>query len=403
MAWYEKKGAGLPAGLQANMDSVLNKKFGTSTTYAPATWPDNVNLMGPLPEKTASGAIASFSDGADAVPCKSVKCSVVPSGGNGTPSTPVPIVGASSITVSQRGKNLLPCGDEDEETINQVNFSTDGEGRFTVSGTATGSAATFYSDLNNSYTIKSGDYLHIMNSAGVATASLALRDANGVIVSRALNPVNRIIDLSEFVGKTVTQISVYLSNGTTYNGTITPMIIHGATSTAFEPYNAIADVTAQIGQTVYGGEYDFNTGVFTNYGSLVYLSGYNWSEDANRAGVFYAQVGNRVAGSDVLGCECFEVKNIGVSTAYDNYISGKNSYGGNTIFFRCTAFAGKTRAEVQAALSGLSACIVSSNPSEITGLDTHTFETALGVNNFYCDTGDTEVTYRADINLALNQ
>jgi hypothetical protein len=32
---------------------------------------------------------------------------------------------------------------------------------------------------------------------------------------------------------------------------------------------------------------------------------------------------------------------------------------------------------------------------------TPTPETALGVNNFWADSGDTEVTYRADINLAL--
>lgn len=70
MAWYRCGGGGLPAGLQSDMDIVLNKKFSTSTTYPPTDWPDTVNLMGPLPEKTASGAIAHIEDGADSVPLK---------------------------------------------------------------------------------------------------------------------------------------------------------------------------------------------------------------------------------------------------------------------------------------------------------------------------------------------
>lgn len=70
MAWYRCGGGGLPAGLQSDMDAVLNKKFSTSTTYPPTDWAPTVNLMGPLPEKTASGAIAHIDDGADGVPLK---------------------------------------------------------------------------------------------------------------------------------------------------------------------------------------------------------------------------------------------------------------------------------------------------------------------------------------------
>ena len=71
MAYFRCGSGGMPAGLQSGMDAVLNKKFGTSTTYPPSGWPSDVNLLGPLPVKTASGAIASFSDGADDVPVKS--------------------------------------------------------------------------------------------------------------------------------------------------------------------------------------------------------------------------------------------------------------------------------------------------------------------------------------------
>lgn len=108
MAWFRCGGSGIPASLKSGMNSVLNKKFGTSTTYDPAGWPDDVNLMGPLPIKTASGAIASFSDGADGVPVKSCVVSFLPSGGGGTPSAPVAIVGHSGITLTNKDNMSTP-------------------------------------------------------------------------------------------------------------------------------------------------------------------------------------------------------------------------------------------------------------------------------------------------------
>lgn len=72
MTMFRVGPAGIPASLKADMNSVLNKKFGTTgQNYPPNGWPDDVNLMGPLPEGTATGPIASISDGADRVPIKS--------------------------------------------------------------------------------------------------------------------------------------------------------------------------------------------------------------------------------------------------------------------------------------------------------------------------------------------
>ena len=108
MAFFRCGGSGIPASLKSGMNSVLNKKFGTSTTYDPAGWPDDVNLLGPLPVKTASGAIASFTDGADGVPVKSCTVSFLPSGGGGTPSAPVAIVGHSGITLTNKDNMSTP-------------------------------------------------------------------------------------------------------------------------------------------------------------------------------------------------------------------------------------------------------------------------------------------------------
>ena len=106
MAWYRAGGGGIPSSLKTGMDSVLNKKFGTSTTYPAVDWPDTVNLMGPLPEKTASGAIVTFSDGADAVPLK--KCEIT---------LPASLDGYTSVDVVATGKNVF-----DMDNINQISY-----------------------------------------------------------------------------------------------------------------------------------------------------------------------------------------------------------------------------------------------------------------------------------------
>ena len=276
MAYFRCGSGGMPAGLQSGMDAVLNKKFGTSTTYPPSGWPSDVNLLGPLPVKTASGAIASFSDGADDVPVKSCVVTFTPSGGGGTPSSPVAITGYTGLTLTNKDNMTTP-----------------------------------------------------------------------------------------------TQTETY---------------------------------TDTFGQTIYGGERDLTTDKATSYGYLYDLGSNNWNADANRSGVFYSNVSasGREASSDVLGCECFDVMNINVSTSQDNYISGKPSYGGAIIFIRCTDFAGYTGAQVKEALTGLKACLKTATPTEITGLTSHDISTMLGDNNFYADIGNTAVEYRADIQLALN-
>lgn len=100
--------SGIPVQLQSDMDAIFNKKFGTSTTYPSDTWADTVNEMGVLPTRTASGSIASFTDGADNVPLVSHNVTIEPvqSGtGDPSPSNVRPISGHSSVTVSHSGED----------------------------------------------------------------------------------------------------------------------------------------------------------------------------------------------------------------------------------------------------------------------------------------------------------
>ena len=324
MAWYRAGGGGIPSSLKTGMNSVLNKKFGTSTTYDPAGWPSDVNLLGPLPEKTVSGAIASFSDGADDVPCKSVKCSIVASGGGGTPSQPISIVGVSSLTARQRGKNLLDITDVYDN------------GYWNTSGTWVPSSqySAFIVGVKpeTTYTI-SGNFAGIMTYWDKSDTFISGVNQGSGFSKTFTTPSN-----CYYIKRSILTASI--------DGT--QMLEVGSSATTYEAYNAIADVTVALGQTVYGGEYDFTNGTLTvTWG---HIASYN---------------GETLTGRWI--------------SSMDTYVAGTTP---------------TTGAEVAYELA---------TPTVITGLTAHDFYTVLGDNDFYSDSGDTEVEYRADIALAMAQ
>lgn len=126
MTWFRAGGGnGVPAALKSEMNDVLNKKFGTSTDYPPNDWPDTVDLMGPLEEKTVSGSIASFSDGADDVPIKSLVASL-----------PASLTPYESIEVIHAGGNILETNAQ-SKTQNGITWTVNQDGSVTLEGTST--------------------------------------------------------------------------------------------------------------------------------------------------------------------------------------------------------------------------------------------------------------------------
>lgn len=335
----------IPRSLANDVSNMIEKKMGTSSGYKPSEWAEQINFMGKLPEATATGAIASFDDGADDVPISSGVFSFLPSGGGGTPSSPVPIVGYTGMTIYQNGKNLLPCGNADTKTINQLTSSVDGKGRYTVSGTTSGGYSMFLSVLKNSYTIRSGDYLHIMNSAVDATCSIRLRDTNGNITSPTFNMVNRIYSLNSYAGRTITEIGIYVPNNTTFNGTITPMILPTNEETSFTEYQSKTPIVDTFGRTIYGGSRSTDGTLTETWG---YIASYN---------------GETLTGRWVSSMDTYVVgttPTIGAEVAYE--LATPNTY----------------------------------------TLDPIAINTYLGANNIFTDVGESSITYRRDIDLALS-
>ena len=220
MAWYRCGGGGLPAGLQSDMDAVLNKKFSTSTTYPPTDWADTVNLMGPLPEKTASGAVANLTDGADEVPIKSWQVSL-----------PASLTGYSSVTAYKAKKNLAD-GNMTQDGANRVILADNiflKSGTYTISLEAETARNFYYREHGQSAWANIGGY-----NKKVVTFTISA-DGNY-------------------------DFSYYISSGVTVDEISNLQIEVGSTATSYEAYEAPTQYTASLGRTIYGGTADIVTG-----------------------------------------------------------------------------------------------------------------------------------------------
>lgn len=134
------------------------------------------------------------------------------------------------------GKNKLPYTNDINETINSTKI-IGVKGTYTIQTTPTATVYQTYVNLVENYTIQSGDYLHIMNNVASSSIVFNLRATDNTILSPTLSSVNRIIDLSNYVGKTIKEIRFYIATG--YDGTkitLSPMILNSSIATGWEQF-----------------------------------------------------------------------------------------------------------------------------------------------------------------------
>ena len=396
MTWFRVGGAGIPASLKNAMNAVLNKKFGTSgQNYPPNGWPDDVNLLGPLPEKTVAGAIAHTDDAADTVPVKSVICSIVPKqAGSGTPSpTNVrALSGYTGMTVSQRKKNLLKLNDG-TYTYAAGNLTvTISNGIASIIGTM-GSSGGRTTRLSNTFLLKAGEYIvsptgssfdpyvRVFINRASDNASLGYNSGSKITISA---------DTLVYIGFSFAENGVYNVNN------FSPMIEVGSSQTTYEAYNAAADISdswSLIG-AIYGGERNLTDGTLKKTYELIELKVSDMNNSENYPGW-------KNAGVRALGIST------GYYTSWLNIGSGfsVNVNSSNDILFLPTSDYGMTQSQWVANYPDLTVQIIVpvETPTEYTNLSTYDFETLYAVNNFYSDIegGQTQLTFRQDIALAL--
>lgn len=198
----------------------------------------------------------------------SVKTALAPvqsGSGDPSPDNVRPISGWTGVGLTRCGKNLLPPAVEKTIVNNGVTFTSDGQGRYTINGTATGGNAEVAIYLVKPITIgEVAPYCHLLNPVANGSISFSFYRPNGTqITFFVASSVNRIAQIPLLAGETISRINLYLAKDKTAdNFTLTPMLCTDDTPATFEPYQGDA-YTAEFGQTVYGGTLDWATGVLT--------------------------------------------------------------------------------------------------------------------------------------------
>lgn len=382
MAWYRAGGGGIPSSLKTDMNDVLNKKFGTSIDYPPTNWAPTVNLMGPLPEKTASGAIVTFPDGADAVPLK--KCEIT---------LPASLDGYSSVDVKHTGANLLDFTVRDHFGIT-CEKTADGGAK--MSGTATN---TSYPVNWIPLTLPAGTY-HIYISA-VGTGMTIAYSKNGGYGGNLYTGDNVITLNAE------TEIGGYIrvSNGTVISEPETVYMQLSVAQADYEPYTTPTTHTAQLGRTIYGGTADVVKGQGIGECVKVKFSDLTWFTNLlNGARQFYAVLSdsktpiNNNTILDGLLCDGYNVtyaNDVYLDTSVGDKISVNT---GNAVQVRDYSV---TTLEAFIAKTANYELVYPLATPEPFSFDPVPIDSKLGNNTLWSEQGSAEVTHRADINLAL--
>lgn len=252
---------------------------------------------------SVSGNPITITDAAK-IPCESLSMTIEPiQSGSGTPSpTNVrPISGLTEANAGTHGKNYLPKGTT--ATIRGVTFTVNDDGTIKPTGTATG--GDIYK-IGDNFTLKSGHTYTIsgnpINYGGSGTFMYGLVDAS--------SDSWLAVDYGSGASYTPTEdINVYVAirfwygmNFTNLDITFSPQLEVGSTPTAYEPYTENT-ATITFGETVYGGNVDYNKGEANSILGDVDISTLNWTYTSS--GYFYVYHASSKVNGQML-CEALE-------------------------------------------------------------------------------------------------
>lgn len=195
--------------------------------------------------KTASGDIATFDDGADDVPVKSLTVSIAPiQSGSGTPSAENvrPISGWTGAEVTRTGKNLIDAAN------------------YEIPDNSSSSSVVWQGSLTGAF-ILSADISKVTAATYPDARFVSVR-ANG---NTAFYSYNQLLS-GIAVSGTVTKITAYGSLAyARVTGIISFQLELGSTATSYEPYTGttLPIIFPSSAGTVYGGSLDVLAGTLT--------------------------------------------------------------------------------------------------------------------------------------------
>ena len=201
--------------------------------------------------------------------------------GDPSPENVRTIAGWDAVSVKRTGRNLLDASQWTDKTNSGITLTNNGNGSVTVTGTNT---ATSVVNISNtiSLTLKPGTYTV---SGGGSTAE----GCYSVVTYRRAGAVSFAYGCKTFeidAEQTVTCV-IQVGVGATVDVTLWPMIEAGGSASAFEPYQ-VAELTAALPETVYGGHLDWDTGKLTiTHRGMVLNGTEDWKMQNASIGQFY--------------------------------------------------------------------------------------------------------------------
>ena len=309
---------------------------------------------------SASGAIASFPDGAEST-AKKLVVGIEPVQDLHGYDSPWPAGG---------GKNLLPAGAAGTFTDSGMTVVSDGKGNYRFYGTSTANSTIVVAI--EEVTLPDTVFMYMLNSSASVQCALVLAYGETQLATPSMGTVNKIIDVSAGAGgKTINRLRFYINIGNTVDITLSPMLCVDATVRSFSPYSNICPITGWTG-------------------CVISHSGADTSNPTTYPITFPTEAGTVYGGSldvttGVLTVDRAQIASYAGETLPSTWISDRDVYS-----------AGATPTTGAQVVYELATPITYHlTPQEIT--------TLLGQNNIWADTGDTSVTYKADTKIYIDK
>ena len=256
----------IPRQLAEDVSLTLKRKFNVQTGFKPVEWNNNIKALTPLPEKTVSGSVVTFSDGADAVPLKSCAVTIAPT-----------LDGVSSVDVVHGVKNFV---DDTLDGIEQGSISS-GTGLNANSNTRVRTAGYIPFPLDK---IQPNYTLTIPSGYKIA---MRFYDKNKNFITPPAGAQGFINHIpAGYVGQGVEFARFILAK--TDDSNITPndmknigfQIEVGSVATEYTEYVEPTIHTANLGRTIYGGTPDVVNGTGTETSKKIAFSALTWTYDS---------------------------------------------------------------------------------------------------------------------------
>lgn len=362
-------------------------------------------VYGTYPYDTASGAIASFPDGAE-VPVKDLVIGIEPvQAGSGDPSPDNirAISGWTGATLYHKGKNLLPNTGE-TATSNGVTFTVNSDGTVTVNGTATANTSFYIA----AQSVVTPAFQYLKGLPVTCSGCPEGGSTSTYFMTFARLDGSFKYDYGDGVDLTVgdvTSVNSYvridIKSGCTAENLVFKPMIRPATD-ADDTYKKYASTEHPVSWsdeagTIYGGTLDLTTGVLTKTYSIVNMESLNWDYTTSSGGYFYANIISKKPGLTNFICSVYKISSAtSLADIADCEIRGNAT--GNRLYAKDADYS--TASEFVEAVTGQKICYELASPTTYS-LTAQEISTLLGTNNIYADCGDTTVTYRADPTLYI--